>query len=340
MDFLKKPIRPLWVNFKYYLFRGVSWLSARIPRYISYTVGNLVGDFIYFTWKRHSANAVSNMRRVLGPEASWQTVKRAARQSFRNYALTIVDFLRFPHLDKLDVSKAVPIREGIHHLFQAREQGKGVLVITGHIGNWDMAGAVFLSYGLPLSAISETHEPQKMDDLVNGTREKAGMRIIRLDTSSLRQIFTALKHNEAVTILFDKPEDPSEGVPVQFFGETAYVPGGPGAIALKTRAAIVVGYCVRRPGKRTFTGIVEPPIEYEHLLTGDKERDIQIITQAIVSKMEEVIRKYPDQWYMFREMWPRTESHDAEVKQKRFWGGKRGVDAELVNSPTGQLLPR
>ena len=333
MDILKKSVHHVWVNFKYYLFRSVSWLSAHLPRRFTYLVGNLVGDFIYFTWKRHSANAVSNMRRVLGPDASWQTVKRAARQSFRNYALTIVDFLRYPYLDKLDVEKAVPIREGIYRLFEARERGKGVLMITGHIGNWDMAGSVFLSYDLPLNAVSETHEPPKMDALVNGTREKAGIKIIRLETSSLRQIFTALKHNEGVTILFDKPEDPSQGIPVQFFGETAYVPAGPAAIALKTRATVLVGYCVRRPGRRTFAGIVEPPIEYEHLLTGDKDRDIQAITQAIVSNMEDVIRRYPDQWYMFREMWPRTGAHDAEVKQKRFWGGSKGsVDVGMANS--------
>ena len=67
-----------------------------------------------------------------------------------------------------------------------------------------------VGYDLPLNAVSETHEPKKMDDLVNGTREKAGMKIIRLDVHSLRQIFTALKKNEIVTILFDKPE-PEQG---------------------------------------------------------------------------------------------------------------------------------
>ncbi len=326
MSFLQEAVHTVWVNFKYYLFRSVSWVSAHTPRRITYRVGNWIGDLIYLTWKRHSANAVSNMRRVLGPDASWQTVKHTARRSFRNYAMTIVDFLRFPHLDPHDVSKAVPIREGVNHLFEARERGKGVLVITGHIGNWDLAGGLFVSYGIPLNAVSETHEPKKMDDLVNGTREKVGMKIIRLETNSLRQIFTALKHNEAVTILFDRPEDPSEGVPVHFFGETAYLPAGPAAIALKTGASVVIGYCVRRPGNKTFMGVVEPPIEYQSLLTGDKQHDIQAITQAIVTQMEGVIRKYPDQWYMFREMWPRTESHDAEVRQKRFWGGKRKVE--------------
>jgi KDO2-lipid IV(A) lauroyltransferase len=296
----------------------------------SYAVASLVGDFIYLTWRRHSGNAVSNMRRVLGPNASWQAVKRMSRKSFHNYSKTLVDFMRFPYLDQHDIHKIIPIRYGIEHIFEAHERGKGTLIISGHFGNWDMAGALMLSFGLPLNAVSETHEPKKMDDLVNGTREKAGMKIIRVETNSLRQIFTALKKNEAVTILFDKPE-PDQGVPVQFFGETAYVPAGPAAIALKTRASVLIGYCVRMQGNKTFYGAVEPPIDYESRLTGNKEEDIQMITQQFVRVMEKVIRQHPDQWYMFREMWPRTDEHDAEIKQKRFWGGKEYVTEGMAN---------
>ena len=97
------------------------------------------------------------------------------------------------------------------------------------------------------------------------------------------------------------------------------------AIARKTGAAIVVGYCARRRNDKTFYGVFEKPVEYEHLLTGDKEHDIQAITQQIVSRMEAIIRRHPDQWFMFRQMWPRTDRHDAEVRRRRFWGGKRDV---------------
>jgi KDO2-lipid IV(A) lauroyltransferase len=321
MRFLQKWGKSLWVGFKYYLFRGTSWVSGKVPLRFSYAVASLAGDFVYYTWKNKSANAVSNMRRVLGPGAPWQAVKRESRNAFRNYAKTLVDFLRFPYMEAGEIQKAVPVRYGVEHLFEAQKKGHGTIVISGHFGNWDLAAAVMMGYDLPLNAVSETHEPKKMDDLVNGTRENAGMKIIRLETNSLRQIFTALKKNELVTILFDKPE-PELGVAVKFFGETAYVPAGPAAIALKTKAAIVTGYCVRMPGDKTFYGVVEPPIEYESLLTGDKDTDVQIITQQIVGQMEQVIRQHPDQWYMFREMWPRTDEHDAEIKQKRFWGGK------------------
>jgi len=330
MSFLNTAVQHAWVGFKYYFYRGTSWVASKLPLRVSYVIATLAGDVVYYTWRRHSANAVSNMRRVLGPDASWQAVKRLTRSSFRNYCKTLVDFLRMPYLDQHDVHKAVPIRYGMDQLFIAHEMGRGTLIVSGHVGNWDMAAAVMLGYGLPLNAVSETHEPKKMDDLVNGTREKAGMKIIRLETSSLRNIFTALKKNEAVTILFDKPE-PDEGVPVRFFGETAYVPAGPGAIALKTRASVLVGYCVRMPRDKTFSAVVEPPVEYESLLTGNKDEDIKIITQQMVSQMESVIRRYPDQWYMFREMWPRTDEHNAEIKQKRFWGGKEHISEGMAN---------
>jgi KDO2-lipid IV(A) lauroyltransferase len=313
------------VGFRYYTFKVASYLADRLPLRFNYWFAGVLGDAIYLTWKRHSANAVSNMRRVLGPDAPWQAVKHTARRSFRNYAKTIVDILRSPYLEGEDVRVAVPIRYGINHLLEAYKRGKGVLLVSGHVGNWEMAADVLMSYGLPVNAVADSWEPEKLDDLINGSRERKGINIIKLDASSLRGIFTALKKGETVSILIDRPEDEKDGVPVQFFGETAYMPAGPAAIALKTRAALLIGYCIRRPGDKTFYGAVAPALDYEPHVTGDKERDIQMITQMIVNTIEDVIRRHPDQWYMFREMWPRTDEHDAEVKQKRFWGGKGNV---------------
>jgi KDO2-lipid IV(A) lauroyltransferase len=224
-------------------------------------------------------------------------------------------------MDEDDINKAI-YSYGWENLDRALAKGKGVIAITGHIGNWDLAGALLGKKGLPLHAVVDSFEPKRMDDLINGTREKYGINLIKIEVGSLKQIFTALKRNEIVMLLFDKPE-PQTGVPVQFFGETAWLPEGPAAIALKTRAAIVIGYCARRRGDKTFVGGFEEQIEYEHLLTGDKQKDIQIITQEIVTRMEAIIRRYPDQWFMFRPMWPRTDRHDAEIRRRRFRSGNR-----------------
>jgi lauroyl/myristoyl acyltransferase len=321
MELLNKASRHIWTGLKYWGIRSLSFASNKVPVRISYWVGNLVGDIVYFTSRRHSANAVSNMRRVMGEDASWQAVKATARNSFRNYSKMMVDFIRFPHLDEDDINRTVIDQHGWEYLKRVHAQGKGVIAITGHFGNWDLAGALLAAHGLPINAVADSFEPEKMDKLINGTREKNGLHIIRLDTGSLKRIFTAIKKNEFVMLLFDRPQEDT-GVAVQFFGETAWLPEGPAAIALKTRASIVVGYCARKRGDKTFYLSCEPPVEYEHLLTGDKERDIQIITQEIANRMEEIIRRHPDQWYMFRPMWPRTERHDAEVKRRRFWGGR------------------
>ena len=333
MDFVKRALNPIWQGIRYQGYRFFSYLSYRVPVRIGYWVGTLVGDFIYLTWKRHAANAVSNTRRVMGTEATWQVVKEKARDSFRNYAKTLVDFLRFPHLSFNEIEDAIASKQGMEHLENALLGGKGVVVVSGHIGNWDLAGALLGHYGFPVHAVADRFEPQRMDDLINGTREKHGIHIISLETGSLKQIFTALKRNEIVMLLFDRPQ-PDEGVPVEFFGETAYVPAGPAAIAIKTGAALVTGYALRDPGDKTISGTFMEPIEYKHLLTGDKEADIRRVTQEMVSRFEPIIRKHPEQWYMFREMWPRTARHNAEIKKRRLYG-KRSLRRRL-----GERMPK
>lgn len=319
MSFLKKAVNPVWQGTRYWVYRSVSYATGHIPLRFSYWVAALVGDFVYLTWKRHSANAVSNMRRVMGDQADWRVVKEMARDSFRNYAKTLVDFLRFPHLTFGDIERAISSQRGWQNLDKALSRGKGVIVVSGHIGNWDLAGALVTQRGLPLNAVADTFEPKRMDDLINGTRERHGIHIISLEAPSLKQIFTALKRNEIVMLMIDRPV-PGEGVPVQFFGETAYLPPGPAAIAIKTGASLALAYCLRKRGDKQFAGVFEEPIAYEHLLTGDKEADVQRVTQEIVTRFERVIRMHPEQWYMFREMWPRTSRDDRENKRRRIWG--------------------
>lgn len=320
MDFVKQTLNHTWQGIRYQGYRFFSYLSYRVPARIGYWIGGLVGDFIYLTWKRHAANAVSNMRRVMGKDADWRVVKEKSRASFRNYAKTLVDFLRFPHMSYEDIDRVVVATEAIEHIEVARSRGRGLIIATAHMGNWDMAGALLGHVGLPMYAVADKFEPQRMDELINGSRKKHGMNIVTPEAGSLKQIFTVLKRNEIVFLMFDRPEEPDQGVPVEFFGETAYLPAGPAAIAIKTGAALSIGYALRDPGGRTFTGIFEEPIEYKHLLTGDKEADIQRVTQEIISRFEPVIRNHPEQWYMFREMWPRTARHNAEVKKRRLYG--------------------
>src|SRR5690348_5021605 len=173
---------------KYWSFRIFSRVSGAVPLRLSYGVATLIGDFIYFTWHDHSANAVSNMRHVLGPRAGERAARRMARASFRNYAKTLADFIRFPHMGDGEVEARVQHHYGAERLDELRTKGKGVIAVSGHLGNWDFAGAYLGRRGLPLYAIADRFEPPKLDKLVIDTRLRNGIHVITMEASAMRTI--------------------------------------------------------------------------------------------------------------------------------------------------------
>jgi KDO2-lipid IV(A) lauroyltransferase len=297
---------------KYWGFCVASWLTGHLPVRLSYWVGARIGDVIYLFWHEHSGNAVSNMLRVLGPDARPGAIKRAARKSFHNYIQVLIDFIRMPHMNMHAIEEEVQ-GQGWEHLQAARERGKGVIIVASHSGNWDYAGAMLGKYQFQATALADPFQPRRLDDFVRAHRARMGIHTYPAVPQSVRHLLAALKRNELVILHVDRPV-PGEGVEVQFFGESAWVPSGPATIALKTGAAIVPGYFMRDPHNRQgFVGEFTAPIDYQAFLSGDKERDIQRITQEIMAYMEGVIRAHPTQWYMFRRMWPRID-----LRERRF----------------------
>jgi len=312
----------------YWLFRLLGFLGSTLPIKFCYRAAALVGDVIYFGWRRPSRNAVANMRHVLNSVDTpvqgiyarmvrfRSTKKRAellARRSLRNYAKTLVDIARF---DKLSIAQVNELcaPEGTDHLRRALAKGKGLIVVTYHFGSWDFA-AVEVMRQLPdldFYALADTLEPPRLDDLVNGARARKGIKIIRLNSGAMRQIFEALRRQQVVFIAMDKPT-PGDGVPVNLFGGRAWLPSGPAAISLRTGAPIITGYAVRKRGDTHYRAVAEPHIEYTPI--GDKDEDVKALTQLLASRMERAIAQYPDQWYMFREMWPQDSGSGADAEE-------------------------
>jgi lauroyl/myristoyl acyltransferase len=306
----------------YWGFRFLSYLAGQLPIRLSYLIADWVGNILYFVWRRPSRNAVANMRHVLTalepsrrgfsrivPGPMTRRAQTLARRSLRNYARFIVEVMRYNSLSSRKIASLTDVR-GWQNIEAALAKGKGAIVISYHFGNWDYAGAT-LNHRYPnrTYCLADTLEPPGLDAEVNGRREAAGMRIIRLNNTSMRQIFTALKEKNLVILLLDVPS-PDDGIAVNFFGGRAFFPPGPAAISLKTGAPIVPGYAVRSKELGRFSGVIEPAVEYTPI--DDKQQDIQALTQLVVNRMEATVRKHPDQWYMFRPMWPQDEMSDEE----------------------------
>ncbi|MBI2861994.1 MAG: lysophospholipid acyltransferase family protein [Chloroflexi bacterium] len=267
------------------------------PPWLSYSIASFIGRIVYHLWSAKRRIARENVQRVMGNEADPQRIDNMVRRLFISFAKDVVDFLRLPNLTEHDVLRRVHT-VGWHHLDEALRGGKGVVFVTIHMGSWDLAGAFLALRGYAVSAVADTFRPKRLNDLILGYREQKGVRIIPRD-GALRGMIRALRRNEILGLLVDRPAQ-GEGVPVRFFNAVAELPAGAATLALKTGASLIAGCITRRPDN-TFVGLITPPIEISP--SGEPQRDVRLLTQKMVSVMEDFIRNQPDQWYMFDQLW-------------------------------------
>ncbi len=317
------------------LFKIASWFCYIIPARVRYPLAAVAGELYYWLARNHSRKADRNLQIVLGEPKINRRVRLMARRTFRNYAKYMVDFVRqsYPGVSP----RPGFIGEGGWEYFNTElAKGKGLMLFTPHFGCWDAAIGLVSGHNYKLHSVANKMNPPELNDLIQGTRERMGVKIYTPE-GALRGLYAALKNNETVVLLVDSPVK-NEGVVVQLFGKPARFAPGPATIALKTGAPLMMGYVVRQPGNYTYYAVWEKPIQYE--LTGDKERDIQIITQAIASQIETLIRRHPDQWYMFRKIWlteEETAKYYAERDQKENQkeARRKSRKAEAVESVAG-----
>ena len=280
------------------------FIAQHLPLKLCYRIASVLGGVVYLCWPKGRRNVLHNMRHVLGPEASEKQVKLAARRSFVNYMKLLVDFTRMPRTGPAALENRLKSK-GWEHLDKALEHEKGVILVASHMGSWDVAGVVIAGRGYPTNAVSESLGNEKINRLAIEFRSQWGIKLIPMEYA-LKRVYKALRDNEAVAIVPDRPLPPTEGTPVDFFGERITWPTGPALLALRTGARIITGYLVRNADD-DYVGELYPAVEVA--TTGDENVDVQLITQQIVRIQEDSIRRFPDQWYMFRRMWHGDHEH-------------------------------
>ena len=281
----------------YRLFRIASALAQAAPLPVAYRVAEVCGAAVYYLWSGGRRRCIQNMRHVLGPNAPQHAVEHLARRSFANYAVYLIDFLRFIEVDAPEVDRRV-LFDGWSPLDAARED-RGIVFVTMHYGNWDLGAAAVAQHGTPISVIADTFADARLNDLVLGSRRALGMEIIpaeRMGPSILR----ALKNRNIVAMLIDVPPA-NEGVEVEFFGETIAVHGGPARIALRANANVVAALVAREDEHSDRVQPVLAPVPFTP--SGDLERDVRDLTQAIMRALEPLVARQPEQWYIFRSLW-------------------------------------
>ena len=231
----------------------------------------------------------------------WTDAQRQAvvRGMLRNLGWMAAEFARFPKYSKENIEQIVSL-DGHENFLEGQRRGKGVLYLTGHIGPWELSSFAHALYGFPLHYMARRIDNPRIDALVNDYRCLSGNRPI-FKNDSARMMLKVLKEAGTVGILADQNTMPQEGAFVDFFGKKASTTTGIARVALHTGAAVVPGYAVwdERSGK--YRLCFEPPVEL--IRTGDAERDVLENTQKFTNVIEQIIRKYPEQWVWVHGRW-------------------------------------
>lgn len=268
-----------------------------IPRRAGYGIAAVAADAFFFAWPR-SAVITRNMAQIVDYTGDRRSPRCLARHSLRNYAYYLADFVRYSRVAVADLDRAI-LPEDWRRFEALIQSRRGIIMAGMHMGNWDYAGSLMGRYGHPFHVVTDTLRPAWLDRFVQERRRSMGMTPIPVENAA-RGLLRALRAGETVGLLVDRPS-PRDGVPVEFFGRVCHLPGGAAALGLRTGAKVVPATLFRR---RDGSYQLAFDFEIEAERTGDAAIDLARLTQRIVAVHENWIAGRPDQWYMFRPMWP------------------------------------
>lgn len=285
---------------QYRAWQLVSAIVARLPLRLSYALAAVVGTIAYYTWPRGRRALHRNYARVLR-HSSRSRQRRVARESLVNYCKYLADFIRFPSHSAAEVVARVEAGSHFEELDHVLQRGCGAVIVCMHFGNWDLGAGAAAARGYPVAVVAESFSDDRLDRVIVGARERLGMQVLKMERAAPSLIRT-LRSNRLLAILIDRPV-PGDGVSVEFFGEPVEVPAGAARIALRTGAK-VVPVAFARLGPRSEAVSLLADFSIEPVSAGDSDDDVRLLTQKIMDAHARFIAAHPDQWYMFREMWP------------------------------------
>ncbi len=269
---------------------GGHWVAALVARLIV----ALRLDIYYYTY--------DNQRHVLGPGATPREIKRNVYRVFFNSGKAYYELFHNVGRGRTEAKRFQPpvrmTEEGQAYIEAALRSGRGISFFAPHLSNFDMAGvALSQAVPIPIQALSYADPPPGYE-LFNDLRRKAGIFLTPISTRSLREAIRRLREGGAIITGVDRPLGDGDE-PVEFFGETAYLPTGYIRLPLRTHSLIITLASVFEDGE--YRILVNPP--WEPIRTGNREEEERVNVARVLREMEGFIRLHPDQWLMFEPVW-------------------------------------
>ncbi len=227
-------------------------------------------------------------------------VRRWGRRTFDAYARYWADGARLPYESESGVRARWRLEEGEDHLRAAFALGRGIVMALPHVGSWEWGGYWLALEGMPMTAVVERLEPERLFEWFVAQREAMGLTAVPLGEGSSGALLRALKAGEVAGLVSDR-DLTGNGVEVEFFGERTTLPGGAATLALRTGAPLLPVVVYSGPGN-WHTGVVHAPVDTAR--RGALREDVARVTQDLARVFEHDIRRRPEQWHLYQPNWP------------------------------------
>ncbi len=282
----------------------VATFIASVPHKRIASIGRVLGILVYFIDVRHRRIVRRNLKFVY-PEWSTERVKRKSKRVFQNLGITILEICQMSCFSRDDIINKVKIR-GEEHLLNAMHNDKGAILISAHLGNWEI-GLLYLVLhsNLPIVSVVRRLRNNLVNRWIHRLRTRFGNRIIDKD-DALPEMVRVLRQGKILGIMIDQGTKSSLGVKITFFGK--YITATPAAalLAMRCKSPVIPIFCNRNDDGMLSINI-EPPLILKK--TDDLRTDLKTNTQIMTDAIEKAIRRYPEQWFWVHKRWRKYYPH-------------------------------
>jgi KDO2-lipid IV(A) lauroyltransferase len=273
---------------------------GRMPMSWRYGISRFMSDRVY-NWGPHiGKNIRSNVRHVLGPDASEDEVERVSRQCARNTGRYYADVVGMHRMNIKKFWEEDLTIDGLHYLDEARAAGRGVIIASAHYANPEFAVQGLAAIGLKVFALVEPLEPPELGRLMRGLRKVHGHIYEPVSFSAIKDALNWLRGGGIVAILVDR-DIQKRGIVLDFCGAPARFPTGAVDLAIRTNAMLLPGWVRRTGGFKMYTRL-GPPLEL--IRTGNRDEDLRVNTAALLALFEKHLKEDPGQWSVLDRIWP------------------------------------
>jgi KDO2-lipid IV(A) lauroyltransferase len=283
-------------------------LLGLLPRDVAREAGAGIGGLAHTLFPRLRAVGQQNLSMAL-PEKSLAERQAILRRLYRHLGWLLAEFCQMPRYTPENTQSFLRY-DGLDHFLAAERRGKGVLIVTGHLGAWELSSFYHSLMGHPMSMVIRRLDNARVDALVNRIRCLHGNQVLHKDDFA-RSLLGAMRQGRSVGILMDTNMTPPQGVFVPYFGKLACTASGLARVALKTDAAVLPGFLLWREQEQRYVLTFDEP--FTLIRTGDDEGDVMANTAQFTAAIERYARAYPDQWLWVHRRWKTRPAGEERI---------------------------